>query len=59
MKEIEVEIENLMRTLRSVRANIYELTERDKAISNQIMILENVKMQIKSQNTNEDSQQND
>ena len=48
MKEIDVEIENLMRTLRGVRANIYELTERDKAISNQVMILQNVKTQISS-----------
>ena len=45
---INEHIRNLMKTLTSIRANIHELSESDKAISNQIMILENVKTHIDS-----------
>ena len=54
IKIIQSQIDNLMNTLRNIRTNLYELNERDKVMTGQVMILENIKDQIMQNNKSED-----
>ena len=54
-KQIELEIiqsqiDNLMNKLRNIRTSLYELSEQEKIVTNQIVILENTKKQINQAN---------
>ena len=47
---IQSQIDNLMNKLRNIRTSLYELSEQEKIVTNQIVILENTKKQINQAN---------
>ena len=49
---IDAHIQQLRNTLISIRADLFVLSEQNKMIANQMMILENVKAQISSSPSN-------